>query len=159
MTRRARRLVELSCGVRAEDRRRMDEPRDRDGVLAGPVRAQARGGHLGRRADPAVEHDVDVWSRQDRVDVRGDVRPDPDIETARLAEVQPLLLWRVDDAATELEPRACEAGFDDDLPRTPGRPDGGSDLVHPATVPDRPRGNEVVTRGWDARRMQTRSAT
>ena len=40
-----------AAASRAQDRPRVDEPGDRDGVLAGPVGPQARVGDLGRRAD------------------------------------------------------------------------------------------------------------
>ena len=69
----------------------MDEAGDRDRVLPRPVRPQARGSHLGRAPDPAVEDDVDVRTSEHGIDVGRDRRPETDVEPARLAEVEPVL--------------------------------------------------------------------
>ena len=79
----------------------MDEAGDRDRVLAGPVGPQAGRGDLVRRAEARVEHDIDVGAGQDGVDVHRDRRIQPDIEPARLAEIEAFLGRRVDDPAAE----------------------------------------------------------
>ena len=140
--------VELGGGLGAEDRLRVDEAGDRDRVLARPVGPQASRGDLGRRPEARVEDDVDVGARQDRVDVGRDRRVEPNVEAARLAEVEALLGRRVHDPAAEHEPRPRQPGLDDDPAGVPGRPDRRPDPVHAHLQ----RGPEV----WTGRSHRTR---
>jgi hypothetical protein len=123
-------LVQLGRRGLAEDRARMDEAGDRDRVLAGAVRAQAGGRHLGRRADTRIEDNVDVGTREDGVDVGGHGGAEPNVEPTRLAEIEALLGGAVDDPAAELDPRSDQPGLDDHLARAAGRPDRRTDLRH-----------------------------
>ena len=115
----------------------MDEPGDRDRILAGAVGPEAGVGDLGRRADARIEDDVDVRAREDGLDVGRDRRPEPHVEPARLAEVEALLGRRVDDPAPELQPRPRQARLDDDASGMSGRPHRRPDPVHPQ-LPARP---------------------
>ncbi len=128
----AARALGVQLGRRAspEDRLRMDETGDRDGVLARPVGAQARCRRPRRasrcprrtrrrcRAAPARRR------RPSRPARRADVEP------AGLTQIEALLGRVVDDPAAELEPWPLQSGLDDDAPAVPGGPDRGPDPVH-----------------------------
>src|SRR5262249_41428349 len=116
-----------------------------DGILAGPVRPQAGRGDLGRGAEAGVEHDVNVGPGEDRVDVPRHRRPEPDVEPARLAEIEPVLCRAIDDPATELEPRPGQPGLDDHPAGPAGGPNGCPDSVHHAPSSSMVReANEII---------------
>src|SRR6476620_8472501 len=112
----------------------MDQPGDRDRILAGEIRSEARGGDFGRAADPGVEDHIDVRATEDGVDIGRDGGTEADVEPTGLAEIEPVRRRVVDDPAAELEPGPCQPGLDDDPPGMARRPHGGTDLVHGPSI-------------------------
>src|SRR6185436_9393476 len=112
----------------------MDQPGDRDRILAGEIRPEARCGDFGRAADPGVEDHIDVRATEDGVDSGRNRRAEANIEPARLAKIEPVLRRVVDDPAAELEPGPCQPGLDDDPPGMARRPHGGTDLFHGPSI-------------------------
>src|SRR4029078_11823177 len=102
----------------------MDQPGDRDRILAGEIRPEARCGDFGRAADPGVEDHIDVRTPEDGVDSGRKRRAETNIEPARRAKIEPVLRRVVDDPAAELEPGPCQPGGAQGPPgtaRTPAR--------------------------------------